>query len=139
MEKLILRSEQALLQSAACNGAALDLMQEWAMNTKIASARALVRNTDISVPERRRRLNQFTTDVRRDYDERILGIRTEIAALGTTTLRALWQTIVGVVIRVPFRRAVGTAAIAKLRIQLAEVHTAKFAAMAELKVLKAFT
>jgi hypothetical protein len=29
------------------------------------------------------------------------------------------------------------AAIAKLRVQLAEVHTAKFAALAELKVLQA--
>ena len=40
-------------------------------------------------------------------------------------------------VRAPTGGATGAAAIAKLRVKLAEVHTAKFAALAELKLLKA--
>ena len=108
------------------------------MATRIALARALVRNTNLSVMERRRQLTQITADVRRDYDQQIARIRSEIAELGTTAAVLVWQTIVGVVTRVPFKRSTNVAAIAKLRIQLAEAHTAKFAAMAELKILKTF-
>jgi hypothetical protein len=108
------------------------------MNTKMALARALVRNSDFPVPERRRQLNQLTADVRRAYAQQIAGIRSEIAALGITEAGAVWQGIVGVVTGVPFRRATNVAAIAKLRVRLAEAHTAKFAAMAELNILKAF-
>jgi Asp/Glu/hydantoin racemase len=107
------------------------------MNTKIALARTLIRNTDLPVAARRQQLNQLTADVRREYDQHISAIRAEIAALGITAAGAIWQTIVGVVTGVPFRRATSAAAIAKLRVQLAEVHTAKFAALAELKILKA--
>lgn len=110
----------------------------FAMATRIALARALVRNTNLSVMERRRQLTQITADVRRDYDQQIARIRSEIAELGTTAAVLVWQTIVGVVTRVPFKRSTNVAAIAKLRIQLAEAHTAKFAAMAELKILKTF-
>ena len=107
------------------------------MNTKVALARALVRNTDLPVQERRQRLNQLTADVRQDSNKEITRLRTEITALRTTGIRALWQTVVGVVTRVPFSRTTGLAAIANLRIQLAEAHTARFAALAELKILKA--
>lgn len=108
------------------------------MNKKIALARALVRNTDLSVPERRRQLSQLTARIRQEYDQEIFRIRTEIAALGMTTASAAWQTLVGFVTRVPFSRAKGAASIAKLRVQLAEAHTAKFAALAELQILRAF-
>jgi hypothetical protein len=106
------------------------------MNTKIALARALARNTDLAAPERRQRLHQLTADVRRDYDAEIGGIRSEIAALGMTGAGAAWRTLVGLMTGVPFRRSEGAASIAKLRVQLAEKHTAKFAALAELKILK---
>jgi hypothetical protein len=106
------------------------------MNAKMTLARALARNTDLAAPEKRRQLNQLTADVRRDYDDEIGRIRRDIAALGMTGTSAAWRTLVGVVTGVPFSRADGAASIARLRVQLAEKHTAKFAAMAELKILK---
>lgn len=107
------------------------------MNTKMESARAVVRNTDLPTPERRKRLNQLTAGIRQEYDHEIFRIRAEIAALGMSTASAAWQTLAGLVTGVPFSRTKGVASIAKLRVRLAETHTAKFAAVAELKVLKA--
>ncbi len=106
------------------------------MNAKMTLARALARNTDVAAPEKRQGLNQLTADVRREYDEEISRIRREIAALGMTGAGAAWRTLVGLMTGVPFRRSEGAASIAKLRVQLAEKHTAKFAALAELKILK---
>ena len=83
-------------------------------------------------------MTQITADVRRGYDQQIAGVRTEIAAFGIGAAGVLWKSIVGVVNRVPFRRSSNVVAIAKLRVQLAEAHTAKFAALAELKILKTF-
>lgn len=109
------------------------------METKIALARALARNVDLPVLERRERLNQLTADIRREYDDEIRRIRGEIAALGVTGASAAWRTLMGLVTRVPFSRAESVASIAKLRIQLAEKHAAKFAALAELKILRTVT
>lgn len=107
-----------------------------AMNTKIALARALARDANLSVAERRRQLTQMTADVRRDYDQQIAGIRAEIAALGTTAAGRAWERIVSIATGAAFGGSANVAAIAKLRVQLAEAHTAKFAALAELKILK---
>ncbi len=106
------------------------------MNARIAQARELIRNKKLSVTERRRQLIQITADVRRDYDRQIAGIRAEIAALGTTATGLLWQRIVSIVARTPFRQSANVAEITRLRVRLAEAHTAKFAALAELKILK---
>jgi hypothetical protein len=106
------------------------------MNTKIALARTLVRNTNLAASERRQRLNQLTADVHREYDHEIGRIRSEIAGLGMTGARAAWRTLVGLMTGVPFSRSEGVASIARLRVQLAEKHTAKFAALAELKIIK---
>ena len=106
------------------------------MNPKLAVARALVRDTAVAVPERRRQLNQLTADIRYEYDLQISQIRAEIAAIGMSAARVMWRAVVGFVARTP-SGASGAAAVAKLRVQLAEAHTAKFAALAELKLLKA--
>ena len=107
------------------------------MNPKLAVARALVRNIAMAVPDRRRQLTQLTADVRRDYDEQISQIRSDIAAIGMSAAHVVWRAVVRTVARTPPSAPTGAAAIAKLRIQLAEAHTAKFAALAELKLLKA--
>ncbi len=44
------------------------------MNRKLAAARALVRNSALPLPERRRQLNQLTVDVRHGYDQKISQI-----------------------------------------------------------------
>ena len=106
------------------------------MNPKLAVARALVRNTAVAVPERRRQLNQLTADIRYEYDQQISQIRAEIA--GMSAARVMWRAVVGFVARTPSGVS-GAAAVAKLRVQLAEAHTAKFAALAELKLLKALS
>ena len=106
------------------------------MNPKLAVARALVRDTAVAVPERRRQLNQLTADIRYEYDLQISQIRAEIA--GMSAARVMWRAVVGFVARTP-SGASGAAAVAKLRVQLAEAHTAKFAALAELKLLKALS
>ena len=107
------------------------------MNPKLAVARALVRNTAVAVPERRRQLNQLTADIRYEYDQQISQIRAEIA--GMSAARVMWRAVVGFVARIPPNGASGAAAVAKLRVQLAEAHTSKFAALAELKLLKALS
>jgi hypothetical protein len=76
--------------------------------------------------------------MRQDYDREISRIRAEIAGLGMGTVSMTWHTLVGAVTRTPFSRAKRAEAVAKLRVQLAEAHAAKFAALAELKILKAF-
>jgi hypothetical protein len=48
----------------------------------------------------------------------------------------VWRAVVKSLMRAPTGGATGAAAIAKLRVKLAEVHTAKFAALAGLKLLK---
>lgn len=106
------------------------------MKTKMAMARALAGDTDLAATEKRQRLSQLTADVRREYDDEISRIRREIAALGMTAAGAAWRTLVGLTTGVPFRRSEGAASIAKLRVQLAEKHTAKFAALAELKIIR---
>ena len=106
------------------------------MNPKLAAARALVRNTAVAVPERRRQLNQLTADIRNEYDQQISQIRSDIAAIGMSATRVMWRAVVGFVAHTP-NGSSGAATVAKLRIQLAEAHTAKFAALAELKLLKA--
>lgn len=107
------------------------------MNPKLAVARSLVRNTAMAVPDRRRQLNELTADVRRDYDQQISQIRSDIAAIGMSAAHVLWRAVVRTVARTPPSELTAAAAIAKLRVQLAEAHTAKFAALAELKLLKA--
>ena len=107
------------------------------MNPKVALARSLVRNTVVAVPDRRRQLNQLTAAVRRDYDEQISQIRSDIAAIGMSAAHVAWRAVLRAVVRKPSVVPTGAAAIAKLRVQLAEAHTAKFAALAELKLLKA--
>lgn len=107
------------------------------MNPKLAMARSLVRNTAVAVPDRRRQLNQLTADVRHDYDEQISQIRSDIAAIGMSATHVAWRAFLRAVVREPTSGPTGAAAIAKLRVQLAEAHTAKFAALAELKLLKA--
>ena len=110
---------------------------ECAMTRKIEVARALSRNTDLSATERRRQLTQITAVVRGDYDRQIAQIRAEIAALGITAAGLVWQKLVAIFSDAAFQSSANVAAIAKLRVQLAEAHTAKFAVIAELKVLKA--
>ena len=105
------------------------------MNPKLAVARALVRNPAVPIAERRRQLNQLTADMRYEYDQQISQIRAEIAAIGMSAARVMWRTVVGFVARTPSGDS-GAAAVAKLRVQLAEAHTSKFAALAELKLLK---
>jgi hypothetical protein len=107
------------------------------MNSKLAVARALVRNTAVAIPDRRRQLNQLTADVRYEYDQQITQIRSDIAAIGMSAAHVIGRAALRVVMRTRSSGATGGAAIAKLRIQLAEAHTAKFAALAELKLLKA--
>jgi hypothetical protein len=107
------------------------------MNPKLALARSLVGNTAVAVPERRRQLKQITADVRYDYDQQISLIRSDIAAIGMSIFHVTWRAVLRFVARTPSSGATGTAAIAKLRVQLAEAHTAQVAALAELKVLKA--
>jgi hypothetical protein len=107
------------------------------MNPKLAVARSLVRNTAVAVPDRRRQLNQLTAAVRYDYDQQISQIRSDIAAIGMSAAHVVWRAVLRLVVRTPPSSATAAAAIAKLRVQLAEVHTAKFAALAELKLLKA--
>jgi hypothetical protein len=107
------------------------------MNPNLAVARALVGNTAVAVPDRRRQLNQLTADVRYDYDQQIANIRSDIAAIGMSAAHLLWRSALRVVMRTPASEGTGAATIAKLRIQLAEAHAAKFAALAELKLLKA--
>ncbi len=107
------------------------------MNRKLAAARALVRNSALPLPERRRQLNQLTVDVRHGYDQQIFQIRSDIAAIGMSAAHVAWRALVQFLMRTPTSGATGAAAIAKLRLKLAEVHTAKFAALAELKLLKA--
>lgn len=109
------------------------------MNTRIALARALAGNTNLPVAERRRQLTQITADVRRDYDQQIAEIRAEIAALGTTATGRAWGRIVSTVTGAPLGRSADVLAIAKLRVRIAEAHAAKFAALAEMKVLKTLT
>ena len=106
------------------------------MNPKLAVARALVRNTAVAVPERRRQLNQLTADIRYEYDQQISQIRAEIAAIGMSAARVVWRAVVRFMTRIPPNGASGAAAVAKLR-QRAEAHTAKFVALAEQKLLKA--
>lgn len=106
------------------------------MNQKLAAARALVRNSALPLPERRRHLNQLTVDVRHDYDRQISQIRSDIAAIGMSVAHVFWRAVVKFLTRAPTGGTTGAAAIAKLRVKLAEVHTAKFAALAELKLLK---
>lgn len=101
------------------------------MKTKLAVARSLVTNT------RRRQMNQLTADVRRHYDQQIYQIRSDIAAIGMSAAHVVWRAVLRAVARTPLGKPTGAAAIAKLRVQLAEAHTAKFAALAELKLLKA--
>ena len=108
------------------------------MNPKLEVARALVRDTAVAVPDRRRQLNQLTADIRYQYDQQISQIRAEIAAIGMSAARVMWRAVVAFVARTP-SGASGAAAVAKLRVQLAEAHTAKFAALAELKLLKALS
>jgi len=107
------------------------------MNPKLALARSLVRNTAMAVPDRRRQLNQLTADVRHDYDEQISQIRSDIAAIGMSAAHVAWRAFLRAAVRKSPSGPTGAAAIAKLRVQLAEAHTAKFAALAELKLLKA--
>ena len=107
------------------------------MNPKLAVARSLVRNTAMAVPDRRRQLNQLTADVRHDYDEQISQIRSDIAAIGMSAAHVAWRAFLRAAVRKSPSGPTGAAAIAKLRVQLAEAHTAKFAALAELKLLKA--
>lgn len=107
------------------------------MNPKLAVARALVGNTAVAVPDRRRQLNQLTADVRYDYDQQIAYIRSDIAAIGMSAAHVMWRAALRLVMRTTASGATGATAIAKLRVQLAEAHTAKFAALAELKLLKA--
>ena len=109
--------------------------ERW-MNAKLAVARSLVRNTAVAAPDRRRQLNQLTADVRRDYDQQISQIRSDIAAIGMSVVHVVWRAVVRTVARTP-SEPTGAPAIAKLRVQLAEAHTAKFAALAELKLLRA--
>ncbi|MFM9848887.1 MAG: hypothetical protein ACKVP3_17185 [Hyphomicrobiaceae bacterium] len=109
------------------------------MNRKLAAARALVRNSALPLPERRRQLNQLTVDVRHDYDQQISQIRSNIAAIGMSTAHVVWRAVVNFLTRAPTGGTTGAAAIAKLRVKLAELHTAKFAALAELKLLKALS
>ena len=106
------------------------------MNRKLAAARALVRNSALPLPERRRQLNQLTVDVRHGYDQQISQIRSDIAAVGMSPAHVAWRALVQFLMRAPTGGTTGAAAIAKLRVKLAEVHTAKFAALAELKLLK---
>ena len=112
-------------------------VQKRYMNPKLALARSIVRNTAVAVPERRRQLKQITADVRYDYDQQISHIRSDIAAIGMSIFHVTWRAVSRFAARTPTSGATGAAAIAKLRVQLAEVHTAKFAALAELKVLQA--
>ncbi len=107
------------------------------MNPKLAVARSLVRNTAVAVPDRRRQLNELTADIRHDYDRQISQIRSNIGAIGMSAAHVAWRAILTAVARQPASGPTGAAAIAKLRVQLAEAHTAKFAALAELKLLKA--
>ena len=111
--------------------------EERCMNPKLAVARSLVRNTAVAAPDRRRQLNQLTADVRRDYDQQISQIRSDIAAIGMSVAHVVWRAVVRTVARTPPSEPTGAAAIARLRVQLAEAHTAKFAALAELKLLRA--
>jgi hypothetical protein len=114
-------------------------MLECLMSTKMTLARALARDPSVSVEEKRRRLARITADVRKDYDQRIADIRADITALGTTAAGRAWQTLVGLLAPRPsLRHEANLLSVAKLRAQLAETHTAKFAALAELKFLKAF-
>src|SRR5688572_2799350 len=99
------------------------------MNRKLAAARALVRHRALPVPERRRDLNQLIVEVRRDYDRQISQIRPDIAAIGMSAAHVVWRAVVKFLTRAPAGAATGAAAIAKLRVKLAEVHTAKFAAL----------
>ena len=108
------------------------------MSPKLAVARALVRNPAVAVPERRRQLSHLTADVRYEYDQQISQIRAEIAAIGMSAVRVMWRAVVGFLARTPSGDS-GAAAVAKLRVQLAEAHTSKFAALAELKLLKALS
>ena len=94
------------------------------MNRKLAAARALVRNRALPVPERRRDLNQLTVEVRRDYDRQISQIRSDIAAIGMSAAHVAWRALVQFLMRAPTGGTTGAAAIAKLRVKLAEVHTA---------------
>lgn len=82
-------------------------------------------------------MNQLTADVRYDYDQEILRIRSDISAIGMSAPHVMWRAVLRVLVRTAPGEATGAAAIAKLRVQLAEVHAAKFAALAELKLLKA--
>jgi hypothetical protein len=107
------------------------------MNPKLALARSLVRNTAVAVPERRRQLKQITADVRSDYDQQISHIRSDIATIGMSIFHVAWRAVLRFTARTPSGEATGAAAIAKLRIKLAEAHAAKFAALAELKVIQA--
>ena len=100
-------------------------------------ARSLVRNTAVAAPDRRRQLNQLTADVRRDYDQQISQVRSDIAAIGMSAAHVVWRAVVRTLARTPPSKHTEAAAIAKLRVELAEAHTAKFAALAELKLLKA--
>ncbi len=109
------------------------------MNRKLAAARALVRNSALSGPERRHHLSQLTVDVRHDYNQQISQIRSDIAAIGMSAAHVAGRAIMKFLVRAPTGGATGAAAIAKLRVKLAEVHTAKFAALAELKLLKALS
>jgi hypothetical protein len=112
-------------------------MQERYMNPKLALARSLVGNAAVAVPERRRQLKQITADVRYDYDQQISRIRSDIAAIGMSIFHVTWRAVLRFAARTPSTGATGAAAVAKLRVQLAEAHAAKFAALAELKVLRA--
>ncbi len=96
------------------------------MNPKLATARSLVRNTAVAASDRRRQLNELTADVRQDYDQQISQIRSDIAAIGMSAAHVMWRAVLRTVAHTASSEPTGAAAIAKLRVQLAEAHTAKF-------------
>jgi hypothetical protein len=109
---------------------------EFDMDARIAMARELVKSSSLTPPEKSTRLNQLTADGRREFDQRIAQIRVRIAGLGITAAGAIWRTIRGIVVQRPFNQAQNIREIAQLRIQLAEVHAAKFAMLAEMKIIR---
>src|SRR5689334_1675890 len=109
------------------------------MNVRMKLARELAKNKDLSAQDKARQLNRLTADVRQDYDRQIVAIRNRISARRISVIGATWQTLVGVVTGRRFSRSARAAVIARLRMRLAEVHASKFAALAELKLLKATT
>jgi hypothetical protein len=109
------------------------------MNVRMKLARELAKNKDLPAYEKARQLNRLTADVRQDYDRQISAIRKRISARRISVTGAMMRTLVGVVTGRRFDHSARAAVIARLRVRLAEVHASKFAAMAELKLLKATT